>query len=100
MNKLTKEKILRINDVIERCFNEETTKYLKDVYDDLVWLYENHFLADDDDYRTASETYGLGTEEENMSTIRYIVDRWRCSFRVRWLIEVVNPDYVLFQGGV
>lgn len=79
----------------------------------LLWLkrhYELVLLARDPDCRSGFETYGytasppvdhgdgLGllemTDEESIKgDLSYISDRWQCSFRVRWLINLLEPEY-------
>lgn len=74
---------------------------IKDVlspyYHYFVDLYENDLLLIDDDYRSGIDTYGYEAIQENLS---YIWDRWKCSFRVRWLIDLINPQYCLWDGSI
>lgn len=79
----------------------------------LLWLkrhYELILLVRDPDYRSGFETYGyvaetpteyeyslglrLGTDDDYIKgQLSYISDRWQCSFRVRWLINLLEPEY-------
>jgi hypothetical protein len=75
----------------------------------LLWLkrhYELVLLPTNPDFRSGFETYGykghprdgLGllemTDEESIKgDLSYISDRWQCSFRVRWLINLMEPEY-------
>ena len=52
--------------------------------------YELVFLKVDPDFRSGFETYGYSNP---LTRLHYISDRWDCSFRVRWLINLVEPDY-------
>lgn len=69
----------------------------------LAWLkryYELNCLAVEPDYRSGFETYGYNTDEDSdeetiKGQLSYISDRWNCSFRVRWLINLVDPDYTI-----
>lgn len=46
-------------------------------------------LKFDKDYRTGEETYGyrLRSIRDNLS---YISDRWNCSFRIRWILDLIE----------
>ena len=79
----------------------------------LLWLkrhYELVLLSRDPDYRSGFATYGytaipptdyeyslglrLGTDDNYIKgQLSYISDRWQCSFRVRWLINLLEPEY-------
>lgn len=59
----------------------------------LKWLirrYELFLLPCDPDYRSGFETYGYSSILKDLA---YISDRWDCSFRVRWLINLLEPEY-------
>jgi len=60
-------------------------KNIKYILPELKGLYSIS-LRTDPDYRTGKETYGYepSTIEDNFE---YISDRWRCSFRIKWLID-------------
>ena len=82
----------------------------------LLWLkreYELVLLPTDPDYRSGFETYGyvasesvdhsdgLGIDQVTddayiLGQLDYISDRWQCSFRVRWLINLLEPEYEAF----
>jgi hypothetical protein len=71
---------------------------LRGSYDRLVTMYENELLERDQDYRSGEDTYGYSSTESIQSNLAYISDRWRVGFRVRWLIELINPDYILYDS--
>ena len=77
---------------------ERIREHLRPYYDLLVHLYEDEQLIEDQDYRTGSDTYGYASIESVQCNLSYISGRWRCCFRVRWLIELINPDYKLYEG--
>ena len=71
----------------------------------LLWLkrhYELVLLKRDPDYRSGFETYGYVSKEDASDKehikdqLFYISDRWQCSFRVRWLINLLEPEYEPF----
>lgn len=51
-----------------------------------AWL---KYAKEENDHRTLTDISGYGFEDEESinSTLFYISDRWRCAFRLRWLIE-------------
>ena len=57
----------------------------------LIQLY-NKSLPVDDDYRTGEETYGYKSTEDVKERLDYISDRWYCSFRLRWLLDLIEKD--------
>lgn len=68
----------------------------------LLWLvkhYELVLLKRDPDYRSGFDTYGYISEEDSADKeyikdqLFYISDRWHCSFRVRWIINLLDPNY-------
>jgi len=40
--------------------------------------------------RDGKETYGIGTSEEIEENMSYISDRWRCSLKMRWILDVLE----------
>ena len=71
----------------------EEIKYKIQPY--LLWLkrhYELVLLKTNPDYRSGFATYGYD-EEWIKSKLFYISDRWQCSFRVRWIINLLDPNY-------
>jgi len=73
---------------------------LQPYYQRLVDLYENDLLALEGDYRSGKETYEYESLESIQGNLSYISDRWRVAFRVRWLIELINPDYVMYRKSL
>lgn len=69
----------------------------------LLWLKRHYalvLLPCDPDYRSGFETYGYVGERDDETDaehitwqLDYISDRWQCSFRVRWLINLLEPEY-------
>lgn len=71
---------------------------LRPYYAELVHYYENDLLQVEGDYRSGTETYGYTVFKAIQFDLQYIADRWRACYRVRWLIELINPDYKLWDG--
>ena len=53
-----------------------------------VW---KKLAKEDDDFRTGDETYGYGNVTY---TMLYISDRWRCAFRLKWLIDGIESGNI------
>ena len=47
-------------------------------------------VKDDGDNRSGIETYGYTDLKSIQDDMFYISDRWRCSFRLRWLIDGIE----------
>lgn len=77
---------------------DEIRDALRPYYGILVEMYESEMVVESDDYRSGSDTYGYETLEGIQWSLRYISDRWRTCFRVRWLIDLINPEYKLWDG--
>jgi len=60
---------------------------------DLIYLYENDYLVQENDWRSGEDTYGYESEEAVLNDLEYISDRWGSAFRVRWVIDFLDPDY-------
>lgn len=48
------------------------------------------WAKEESDYRSGAETYGYNSIEEIYSDLCYISDRFRCAFRLKWLIDGVQ----------
>jgi hypothetical protein len=57
-----------------------------------------HFSYDPD-RRSGSETYGYSSLESIGSSLEYICDRWRCAFRLTWLLGVPEAVSNLRQSN-
>lgn len=77
----------------ERDIEFDFIKLMKDLYDIrkyLVICYKET-LAYDKDFRTGEESYGYTKEECNIrERMSYISDRWNCSFRIRWILDLID----------
>ena len=77
---------------------EQIRDALRPYYGLLVELYENELLVNEEDYRSGEDTYGYEDLESIQGSLSYISDRWKSCFRVRWLIDLINPSYCLWDG--
>lgn len=82
---------------------EEAIEYLKPHLWIMEQLYQNSLAEDirlneefgydsEPDTRSGEETYGYEDDEHILGQLVYISDRWNCSFRIRWMIDLVK-DY-------
>jgi len=46
----------------------------------------------EEDYRKGTETYGY--DGDVRYDLMYISDRWRCSFRLRWLLDGLEANKI------
>ena len=105
MSKKSKECEARIWKVMENFYTygqpttAEAKVLLEPVLDDLIHLYEEELLPLSEDYQTGADTYGYESEEI-MGHLFYISDRWYAAHRVRWVIDLLRPDYFPYQGEV
>lgn len=52
------------------------------------------WAKEDGDYRSGNETYGYSDRESIETNMFYISDRWRCAFRLRWLIDGIESGAI------
>ena len=64
---------------------KDNTKFM-DVLPEMkrVWF---KLGTEEGDFRTGFETYGYDDVEDIDNNMMYISDRWRCAFRLKWLID-------------
>lgn len=56
-----------------------------------VW---KKWAKEENDYRTGEETYGYTDNENIRRNMMYISDRWRCAFRLKWLIDGIEQNKI------
>ena len=49
---------------------------------------------EEEDYRSGQETYGYEDQESIQNNLVYISDRWRCAFRLRWLLDGLSEGHI------
>jgi len=55
-----------------------------------VW---KKWAKEEEDYRSGEETYGY-EEDKIQNNMIYISDRWRCAFRLRWILDGVKSNKI------
>jgi hypothetical protein len=83
--------------VIDTMSVEQAKEILMPYLDDFIYLYENHHVEYEDDWRSGEETYGYENQESIMGNLFHISDRWGCAFRLRWMIDLLTDDYYVFK---
>ncbi len=69
----------------------EIIQVLKKIEPELKKIYEKSLLRDGD-YTSGVESYGYDGEDSIKINLNYISDRWNCSFRIRWLLDLIKLD--------
>jgi len=76
----------------------EIIREINNIKPELEFMYKKA-LRIDKDTRSGEETYGYKNIRE---TLMYISDRWNCSFRIRWLLDLTESgieDVVGYPGS-
>ena len=92
-----------INNLFDRYMDKEistklTTKELinelKKIKPELIRMRDKYKLDSgiDSDDRSGEETYGYLNLEKIEADLVYISDRWKCQFRVQWLLGLIEVD--------
>lgn len=73
---------------------------IKEITPCLTWLkqhYENILTKEHGKeltcYKSGYETYGYLNNEKILNDLDYISDRWRCDWRIRWIINLLDKEY-------
>lgn len=75
----------KVDEAIEYWLDTGDNEKLKVLVEPLENLWEA-YAFDEEDFRSGKDTYGYETVSVKDSMI-YISDRWRCAFRLRWLLD-------------
>ncbi len=52
------------------------------------------WAKEEQDFRCGYETYEYVTPESIENNLLYISDRWRCAFRLKWLIDGIEAGHI------
>jgi len=103
---MNKETLTLLNDTMLQFYGAEDLNFsyirglLLPFLQDLIDMYENDFLILEGDCRSGEEVYGYESEESIIGNIDYISDRWKCAMRIRWMIDLIDPDYYPYRGDI
>ena len=75
-----------VNSGIARWLNNRDSRQLVSALPEMkrVW---SKWAKEEGDLRSGAETYGYENAESVENNMMYISDRWRCAFRLRWIID-------------
>jgi len=103
MQNMDSTKLEEFREVMD-CFASENTFSVQDAIDKLfpfvdflIEHYESFYLPDEEDWRSGEETYGYGAEDI-LGWLCFICGKWGCAFRVRWMIDLITPDYYPYKS--
>ena len=84
----------KMNHAIARALEQNDYSQLKSLVPRMKkqWL---KYARDEGDFRSGEEVYGYDTP---LSTLTYISDRWRCSFRLRWIMDGITSGKLGSDG--
>ena len=71
---------MSLSDIIEKL--KVIEPHLKKMYDIAI--------KNDQDFRSGKETYGYKSIERIKDDLTYISDKWNCSFRIRWILDLIK----------
>lgn len=68
--------------------------WLKRYYEKVLTKKEKEFVSYKSvSYKSGYETYDYLSNESILNNLDYISDRWRCDWRVRWIINLLDKEY-------
>jgi len=73
-----------MNKAIEHRLRTGESDCLYKLLPELKRIYKRYAKNHGGDWRSGTKTYGYDNPD---STLEYIKDRWRCAFRIRWIID-------------
>jgi hypothetical protein len=77
----------QVQSAINKCLKYETFTYLESVKLELIKLLK---IAAKEEHPYESDSY-YGTER-SILTLMYVSDRWMCTGRLKWLIDVAKEQ--------
>ena len=84
LNKMSFDQIINELKSIEK---ELKRAYVLRVKDEYRFAKE---YSSEPDLRTGFETYGYRNLESIKGNLEYISDRWDCTFRIRWILDLID----------
>lgn len=87
----------RLNYEMEKAFDvwyqTGSVESFRKLLPELKRVYKKYARCNND-YRSGIETYGYGSRYDILCNMRYISDRWKASFRLRWLIDGLESGMI------
>jgi hypothetical protein len=85
----------KLNQAIKVYLHSGNTNKIKPLMPSMKKLHSK-CAKQENDYRRGTETYGYG--DDCNDTMLYISDRWRCAFRLKWIIDGIENGCLLIAG--
>ena len=82
-----------MNKAFECWFNTKTVDKFLPLMREIKRVHAK-LAKEEGDHRSGNETYGYSDRESIETDMFYISDRWRCAFRLRWLIDGIENDKI------
>lgn len=82
-----------MNLAFDEWFKSRSTKRFRSLMREMerVWV---KWSKEEGDYRTGEETYGYSDIESIENDMLYISDRYRCAFRLKWIIDGIKNNKI------
>ncbi len=82
-----------VRDKIRDSSLKEIISILKKIEPELKYFHNRSLRINGEiDNRDGFETYGYKSEHDIKNYLEHISDRWNCTFRLRWLLDLINLD--------
>ncbi len=78
---------------------QEIQTSLKKIKPALEKLYKGTLVVDND-HRVGLETYGYESIDEIKKNLMYISDRWNCSYRIRWILDLIELNIYQLSNSI
>lgn len=82
-----------MNKAFDSWFETKTTDKFKPLLREMNRVWKKWSKAEDG-FRSGEETYGYSDNETISYDMLYISDRWRCAFRLKWLIDGIESGRI------
>lgn len=81
----------RLNQAFDHWFETKELVVSKQLLRGMNRLWKR-WAREEEDFQTGDETYKYVTPESINNNLLYVSDRWRCAFRLRWLIDGLEQN--------
>lgn len=78
--------LTKIQQAIDHWRKANDNSPLCDLLPDMMMLWEK-WAEEEGDKRNGGDTYGYDDDESIANNMHYISDRWKCAFRLKWIID-------------
>lgn len=82
-----------MNCAFDQWFDNKTTHQFLPLLREMKRVWKK-WSKQENDFRSGEESYGYASQESIDSNLFYISDRWRCAFRLKWLIDGIKSKNI------